>query len=300
MPMHPDRFQGVGGAVWEGQVYVLRRRFGAFVYHGHYGYEPFQLMYPGGDSWFGEVALHVLWWTVALLFAVGGIFFTPLLVPAGVMLFGTIWVALGRAGRSPISPEYDTTSSRLLLSALIIGQGVLRSGTRLLSGWRFANWGKSLQFVGGTAAETLAKSWWKLGDEFEFWSGKGLGREELLAAIKSSFPGSEDDPSGKTDIILRRGRLWNWAVITVTEFHENEGRLTRLRSLARPEPLMRLLVGPSLLLFPIAVALGFGFQNEFLTFLVVYVLLSSAARLLMWAKRPRFQRIAREAGFEPV
>ncbi len=298
MPMHPDRFQGVGGAVWEGQVYVLRRRFGAFVYHGHYGYEPFQLMYPGGDSWFGEVALHVLWWIVALLFAVGGMFLTPLLIPSAVMVFGTLWVALGRAGRSPIAPEFDTTSSRLMLAGLILVQGVLRSGTRLLSGWRFANWGKSLQFVGGTAAETLAKSWWKLGDEQEYWSDHGVGREALLGAILRAFPGAEDDPTGKSDVIFRRGRFWNWAVVTATEYHENEGRLTRLRVLASPRPVMRMIVLPLLVLIPVAVALGFGFQSELLTLGLIYGIVSVASRALMWVKRPHFQRIAREVGLK--
>lgn len=298
MPMHPDRFQGVGGAVWEGQVYVLRRRFGSFVYHGHYGHEPFQLMYPGGDSWFGEVALHILWWIVALLFAMGGIFLTPLLVPAALMIFGTFWVAVGRAGRSPIDPEFDTTSSRLLLAGLILVQGVSRSGTRLLSGWRFANWGKSLQFVGGTAAETLAKSWWKLGDEQEYWSDRGVGREALLGAILRDFPGAEDDPTGKSDVIFRRGRFWNWAVVTVTEYHENEGRLTRLRVLARPQPIMRMIISPLLLLVPMAVAMGFGFQSEWLTLGLIYGIVLAASRVLMWLQRPHFQRLAREVGLK--
>ncbi len=298
MPLHPERFRGVGGAVWKGQVYVTRRRFGAFVYHGHYGHEPFQLMYPGGDSWFGEVALHVLWWIVMLLFAAAGTVFPFLLIPAGIMLFGTGFVAFGRAGRSPIAPAYDTTTSRFALAGLILAQGVLRSGARLLKGWRHANWGRSLQFVGGTAAETLAKGWWKLGDEQEYWSDRGLGREALLAAILNAFPGAGDDATGKTDIIFKRGWFWNWAVVTATEYHEGEGRLTRLRLLARPQPVTRVLVFPLLFAIPVAVALGFGFKSELLTLGAIYGAIWGGARLLMWAKRPRFHRIAREAGLE--
>jgi hypothetical protein len=216
------------------------------------------------------------------------------------MVFGTLWVALGRAGRSPIAPEFDTTSSRLMLAGLILVQGVLRSGTRLLSGWRFANWGKSLQFVGETAAETLAKSWWKLGDEQEYWSDHGVGREALLGAILRAFPGAEDDPTGKSDVIFRRGRFWNWAVVTATEYHENEGRLTRLRVLASPRPVMRMIVLPLLVLIPVAVALGFGFQSELLTLGLIYGIVLVASRTLMWVKRPRFQRIAREVGLKVV
>lgn len=300
MPMHDERFQGVGGAVWQGRVYVARRRFGPFVYHGRYGHEPFQLMYPGGDSWFGEVALHALWWLVALAFLVGGIFATPLLAPAGIMLFGTLFVAVGRASRSPTAPEFDTTTSRLALVGLILVQGFARSAARLLAGWRHAKWGRSLSYVGGTAVETLARGWWKLGEEMEFWSGTGVGREALLAAILDDFPGAEDDSTGKTDIIFRRGFFWNWAVVSATEYHEDEGRLTRLRLLARPQPVTRLLVMPALLLAPVAVAYGFGFKSELLTLATVYGAALVASRLLMWSKRPRFRRIGRAAGLSPA
>ncbi len=300
MAMHPRRFQGVGGAVWQGRVYVARRRFGPFVYHGHYGHEPFQLMYPGGDSWFGEVALHVLWATAAIGLGIGGIFLKPLLLPAGLMLFGTLFVALGRAGRSPVAPEFDTTTTRLVLAGLVLAQGLVRSGARLLKGWRFAKWGRSLQFVGGTAAGTLAKGWWKLGDEMEYWSEGGVGREELLAAIHRAFPGAEDDATGKTDIIFRRGLCWNWAVVTATEYHEGEGRLTRLRLLARPEPLMRMIVLPLLLLAPVAVALGFGFKSELMTLAAIYGAVWIASRAFMWLQRPRFHRIARGIGLAAV
>lgn len=300
MPMHPERFRGVGGAVWQGQVYVTRRRFGAVVYHGRYGYEPYQLMYPGGDSWFGEVALHVLWWAVALAFAIGGIFLKALLWPAALMFFGTFWVAFGRAGRSPVVPEHDTTGSRFALAGITLMQGLLRSGARLLAGWRHANWGRSLKSVGETAAETLARDWWKLGDEQEYWSDEGIGRETLLAAILEAFPEAVDDPTGKTDIVFRRGRFWNWAVVTATEYHENEGRLTRLRVLARPEPVTRLIVLPLLLIAPVAVALGFGFKNELITLAAIYGGIFAASKVFMWPKRPRFQRIAREAGLKAV
>lgn len=296
MPQHPDRFRGVGGAVWQGQVYVTRRRFGAFVYHGHYGHEPFQLIYPGADSWFGEVALHCLWWGVALLLALAG-FFSPFFwIPAAIMLFGTAFVALGRAGRSPIAPEFDTTSSRFALAGLIVAQGFLRSGARLKRGWRHATWGRGLRVVGGNAAKTLARGWWKLGDEMAFWSEDGLGRESLLAAIRQAIPGSEDDESGKTDILFKRGLFWTWAVLTATEYHER-GRLTRLRLLARPQPVTRLLLLPLVFFLPVAVALGFGFKSELLTLALVYGGVWVASRLLMRSQWPRFRRLARGAGF---
>ncbi len=301
MPLHDERFQGVGGAVWQGRVYVARRRFGPFVYHGLHGHEPYQLMYPSGDSWFGEVALHVLWCLVALAFLAGGFFSAPLLALAGAMLFGTFFVAVGRAARSPIAPEFDTTTSRLVLVALVLGQGVARSSARLLAGWRFAKWGRSLSYVGGTAVETISRGWWKLGEEMEFWSGSGAGREELIAAVVEDFPGAEDDATGKTDVIFHHGFFWNWAVITATEYHANEGRLTHLRLLARPQPATRILVLPGLLLAPFAVAYGFGPAWAPLGALfAIYGAVWAVSRIFMQAKRPRFRRIARRAGLEPT
>lgn len=300
MPLHPDRFQGLGGAVWEGRVYVARRRFGAFVYHGHHGHEPFQLVYPGHDSWFGEVALHCLWWLAAILFAVAGVFQPLFLAVAALMIFGTLFVAFGRAGRSPLAPEFDTTTSRFCLIGLILAQGVVRSGSRILAGWRHAKWGRGLRRTGATAATTLAKDWWKLGDEREYWSDEGKGRDALLAAIHEAFPEARDDLLGKVDLVFQSGRFWNWAVVTATEYHAGEGRLTRLRILARPQPLLRVAVGPLLVAIPLAVILGMGFKNEILTLSLIAGTVALASRAVMWAKRPVFDRIAREAGLKPL
>src|SRR5690606_22710193 len=114
------------------------------------------------------------------------------------------------------------------------------------------------------------------------------------------FPRAEDDASGKTDVILKRGWFWNWAALTVTEYHEDEGRLTRLRLLARPQRITRLIVLPLLVLAPFAVMLGFGFESELITLALLYVVVSIAAKLFMWLRRPRFTKIARSVGLEPL
>lgn len=299
MPVHPDRFRGVGGAVWEGQVYVKRRRFGAIVYHGHYGHEPFQLVYPGGDSWFGEVALHVLWWMTMFVFLLLGFLEKGFFIPASILFLTTLWVALGRAGRSAIAPEFDTTGSRIALTGLIAVQGIVRSATRIWRGWRHANWTKSLQFVSGTAANRIASSWWKLAIEQSYWSDHGIGREELLAALLQAFPEAKDDPTGKTDIILKEGRLWKWSIVTATEYHENEGRLTRLRLLASPQALTRMIVLPLLLAILIGVGVGFGFKSELITLALISSVGWIASRLFM-RRRLRFEGIATGIGLKPV
>ena len=301
MPVHRDRFRGAGGAIWKGRVYASSGiRNGSFVYHGHYGHEPFQLVYPGRESGLTEAFLHVLWWAGIVALGIGTIFFPLLLIPAALMVAGSLTIALGRAGRSVIDPEFDSTSSRLTLAGLILVQGVLRSGARLLGGWRHVNWAGSLQFVGGEAVEKLASGWWKLGDEMAFWSSEGVGREALLGAILERFPRAADDATGKTDIILKCGWFWNWAAVTVTEYHEEQGRLTRLRLLARPERLTRMIVLPLLIIAPVAVMLGFGFKSELVTLGLLYLGVSIAAKLFMWLRRPRFKKIAQSVGLKPL
>ena len=301
MPIHTERFRGAGGAIWQGQVYASRgMRGGSFVYHGRYGHEPFQIIYPGGESGLSEVALHVIWWIGITGLAIGGVFLPPLLVVVALMIAISLRVALGRAGRAVIEPGFDSTSSRLTLAGLILVQGILRSGARLLAGWRWVNWGESAQFVGGKAVGKIASGWWKLGDEKSYWSSEGVGREEFLAAILHHFTGAVDDATGKTDIILKKGLFWNWAAVTATEYHEGRGRLTRLRLLARPERVTRLIVLPLLTLTPIAVMLGFGFKSELLTLGLLYLTVSIAAKTFMWLQRPQFNRIAQSVGLKPL
>ena len=102
--------------------------------------------------------------------------------------------------------------------------------------------------MSGVAADKVASGWWKLGDERAYWSSAGVGREALIEAILTAFPGAEDDALGKTDVIIKKGWFWNWAVVTATEYHESNGRLTRLRLLARPQWITRMIVLPLLLL----------------------------------------------------
>lgn len=301
MPIHRDRFRGAGGAIWKGHVYAARcERGGAFVYHGRYGYEPFQFLYSGGGSGLRNITLHVIWWVVILGLLGASFFNLWFLLPAGVMALLAILVALQRAGNSVIESRFDTTTSRFVLAGLILVQGVFRSGTRLLYGWRGVQLGRGIRLVSGVAADKVASGWWKLGDERAYWSSAGVGREALIEAILTAFPGAEDDALGKTDVILKKGWFWNWAVVTATEYHESNGRLTRLRLLARPQWITRMIVLPLLLLTPVAVMLGYGFQSEFLTLTLIYASISIAAKFFMWMWRPRFHRIARSIGLETL
>lgn len=300
MEAHRDRFKGLSGAIWDGQLYAARPRGGIITDYGRYGSGPFRVQYSAHESELSEVSLHALWWVALIGFAIASAFVPVFLVPAVLMLAGTLRSALLQAGRAAIEPEFDTTLSRFTLAALIVARGVLRSGARLFGGWKTVNWKGSLRFFGRTAYGRAASGWWKLGDEMEFRSRDGVGRGALLQALLGSFEGSRDDQSGKTDIILKTGRFWSWAVLTLDEEHPEMVTKTRLRLLARPQWVTRMVVLPILLLTPLILILSFGLGRELIALLVFYALIWAAAKTFMWVKRPQFTRIADAIGLEPV
>jgi len=304
LPLHSKRFRGLGGAVWSGHVYTPQAPGGGFVYHGHFGYEPFQLIYPDSGSGLGGVVLHVLWWVCVVIAVVCGFFHWSGWLLAGLMLYTTFRVARKRAKRAPVQREYDGFAARWTLTGLIVAQGFLRSGVRLLRGWKYAKWSRGLEVVTTSAWKKVASGWWKLGDEKAFWSENGIGRDELLAGISAAYPEAQVDASGRTDLILKRCLLWNWALVTATEYHADNNRLTRTRLLARPRFLIRMIVLPVLLgVLVVAPFTPLLFTDAWKILLGVvsgYAALTAATRIFMKLRRPAILRIAEGLGMDPV
>jgi len=300
MAVHRDRFKGLSGAIWDGQLYASRPRGGIITDYGRYGRGPFQVQYSAHASELSEVTLHVLWWAVMMGFGIASIIVPVFMVPALLMLAGTLRSALLQAGRASIEPEFDSTVSRLLLTALVMARGVARSGARLLKGWKSVDWKGSFRFFGHMAYDRAVSGWWKLGDEILFRNKEGVDRDSLLKAILSAYPEARDDQSGKTDVIVERGRFWSWAILTISEEGPDHTTITRMRLLARPQWVTRLVVLPVLLLTLPTVILAFGFGSELLVLAVIYGLIWIAAKVFMRLKRPPFIQIARAIGLEPV
>lgn len=300
LPLHTQRFRGLGGAVWKGQVYTPRHITRGFVYHGQHGYEPFQLIYPDPDSGLGEVALHILWWVLFLGAVVAAGFWKWMGLIAALMVFTSIRIAWKRAAKAEVDPDYDSVPTRLAIAGLVIAQGFVRSGARLRYGWKYAKWSRGLEVLTSATMRRVVSGWWKLGDEKAFWSEDGIGRDELLAEILANDAKAQTDESGRTDLILKRGLLWNWALVTATEYHEDQKRLTRARLLARPRLLTRLIVLPFLILAPWLVLLEGGKGIDLITPLVIYLGVSIAARIFMKLRRPELLRYAERVGLEPV
>lgn len=301
MPLHPRRFRGLGGAVWTGRIYTSRLLGEGVVYHGHYGYEPYQLIYPDDGAGLGGVCLHVLWWIAAIaLIGLAWVSAWFLLLP-GAMLLASAAVAVRRGRRAALARGHEGAASRIRIACLAVLQGWARSGSRVLYGWRDAKWSRGLEVVTTAAIRRVASGWWKLGAEQHYWSNEGVGRDALLAELRETYPQSRDDDTGRTDVILREGWLWNWAVLTATEYHQDEGRLTRARLLVRPQPLTRAIVLPLLLALVVAVLAGWiGWKNEFLTLAAIYCFGEAAAFLFMLRNRTRLRRTAERAGLERI
>lgn len=300
LPIHRDRFCGLSGAVWEGDLYSARRRIGRVTSFGRFGNGPIKISYSAYKLGQSGTFLHILWWAAALSFALGSLFLPILLLPMTLMVLTTLYAALGRAGRSSMEQEFDTTSARVALAGLIVVQGAMRSGARLLWGWRSVDWAGNMKEFGRSALGSLTSGWWKLGDEKEFTSNDGIGREELLQNILANFEGAKVDATGKTDIVVKKGRFWSWAVVTVTEQHAQDVRLTRLRVLARPQWVTRITVLPLLIIIPVAVMIGFGFHSELLILTVLYGMVWGAAKVFMRVGRPHFTRAALSVGLKPL
>jgi len=300
MPLHAERFRNLGGAVWQGRVYTAALPAGQIVYHGRYGYEPFQIVYPVAESGLAELTLHVAWWVLTLLLLVGGFFQPILFAPAGLAVAAAVKVAWSKASRAMIGREFDSFTTRLRLTGLILLQGIVRSAVRLRHGWRVISWTRSAGAIAGATVGKVATGWWKLGGEMTFWSEEGKTRDDLLAAIREAYPESRDDLGGKTDVIVREGVFWNRAVLTATEYHGGGKCLTRLRLLARPQLVTRLIVLPLLVAFPVAVWLGLGFQSEVLTLAAAYLGVEVVARVFMRMRIRAFRRIAESQGLQPV
>ncbi len=301
MPLHRNRFQGSGGASWRGRVYDTGAPGGHSVYHGRYGYEPFQLVYPVAGSGLRDICLHIGWWVMIIAVGSAGVMMWPFWILAGLMATASVAEARRRASRAMVEPDFDSRFARWWLTWLILMQGVVRSGARLRFGWRRVNWLGSLTALGSSVTEKMMSGWWKLGIEKTFWSEEAVGRDQLLDAILKAYPHAFDDETGKTDIIVKDGFFWNWAILTTTEYHGDKKQMTRLRLLARPQLVSRVLALMIILLIPAAITMGLlGESNIFIALLGLYLLGEGIARLFMWVRRPKFSALARSIGLKEV
>lgn len=235
MKHHPSRFGPLGGARWSGGIYGdglgARDPVEGSVFHGPFGFAPFQAIYPQGIASWWDLGSGVVWILMAALALVVGM---PAL--AAAVAAGSVWAAWLRMRQHEKDLARGSRSDRLLLLMLCWLQPIIREWARISAMIRLGarpSWHRSLPRLLIPCRPT------KQSIRFHtclFWNTAGRDRSHWLKqfrmlAAEKRIPLREDDGWQSTDFELWSRQRWiTWAITTVTEYHGNERCLTRVRS----------------------------------------------------------------------
>jgi hypothetical protein len=264
---HPDKFRGFRNDLsWMGRIYT-RAGLGLLVgkpviHYGLFGAGMFQTIYSPPMVWWPLMVVSLEWWllivgllglslvlhpTVVILSSMAeGAFVQPLVVgqlrnplfflPV-LMLLTTVAIAYLVAGQASPPVHQRRWWSRLLIAAMHIAQPVER-------GWaRYRTRFQTIEIP--EALHAVRRDWERRGrrllgrPELSLWSESGVGREKLLERLLA-FVGEQGwfprlDPGWAPKDVRFYGDRWCKAdLVTVTENHGGERRLTRLRLELKP------------------------------------------------------------------
>ena len=238
---HSNRFGHFGGARWRGVVYqpaLLRlTRQGGRIYSGAFGHAPFQIIYsaPFSDYFHLPSSFPWLLLTVALL---ASFTWSAILGWAGVCLLAlTVLVPLRQLRHLTLPAPYRKFRSRLLLWFLLLAQPVVRGITRFYWGMRSGGVPSGPMF-NPTPGRFSRLGFPKRVAEITFWSSEGKDRESLLEALTGALvdrkiPHATDDGWKNWDLEIQPTLWWAVRLTTVTEYHQKQDRLTRVRLATR-------------------------------------------------------------------
>lgn len=249
MGPHPSRFGHAGGARWKGVVYqpgLLRlRASGSRIYTGVFGYAPFQAVYRTpvpATLWF---VTGFPWWLAALALLANGSWFPPFAWAGTAMLAATLLRTARQAATLPIPPPARGPAARLLLWFLLTAQPPVRGWSRFLWNLRLGTapggpWQGLLR--PRTRPLTVAKGV----AELAFWSPSGIDRNDLLTALHDHLRNAGLTPHTTDgwqpwDLEAGTSLWWRIQISSVTEYHPDNGRLTRVRLASRITPATALL-----------------------------------------------------------
>jgi glycosyltransferase involved in cell wall biosynthesis len=263
---HPEKFRGFRNDLsWLGRIYTragLGLNVGQPVIHyGQFGAGLFQTIYSPTQVWWPLMALSLEWWlAIVLLLGLSLVYrptllllqsmpghpleatilaqvVNPLFLVPLLMLGATLGIAFLVAGQASPPVHQRRWWSRLLIAAMHIAQPVERAYARYSMRFRTISIPASLH--------ELREAWEKrvggLVDrrELAFWSEKGVDRHRVLerllalAAERSWFV--RVDPGWSALDVRFYGDRWCKAdLLSVTENHGGQRRLTRLRSRVQP------------------------------------------------------------------
>lgn len=269
MKHHPSRFGPLGGARWRGAIYGdglgLREPLEGSVFHGPFGFAPFQAIYPQGIVAWWDLFTGVLWIALA---ALALLLRLPSL--AALIIVGSAWAAWVRAKSSLAEAAPRPLAEHLLLWLLCWLQPIVREWARLKGMLRFharPSWHPSLPEI--VIPRKPRKTSRRIAVA-SFWSEKGIGREQWLEAMRQLLAEKklsyrDDDGWHGFDIEMVPRAAITWAFVSVTEYHGGDKRLTRVALLQRisKRGVLWMIAGSIALYFLITRAtIWFGFHSE--------------------------------------
>ena len=289
MKHHPDRFGPLGGARWRGAIYGdglgIHDPTEGSIYHGPFGFAPFQAIYPQGITVWWDAFSGVLWIALSVLSIVCGLPSVALLLTAW-----SIWAAQVRMNHQAHIVRRLSLTDQLRLWGLCWMQPIAREWSRLRGMLRLnsrPSWHPSLPeiIVPKKPNKTSMRR-----SSHAFWSEGGVEREAWLTAMRQilgekKIPFREDDGWRRFDIEMRPTAMLSWAFLTVTEYHGGNRALTRVAVVTRcrKTAMLGFLLAYIALYFGLSYGLSrFGFDADLgiLTAIGIHIVLTFFAPLI--------------------
>ena len=255
MKHHPSRFGPLGGARWRGAIYGdglgLRDPTEGSVFHGPFGFAPFQAIYPQGIIAWWDLFTGVLW----IAFAIIALMLRSPMIAATLFAAST-WAAWLRTKQNAPAAESRASSARLALWLLCWLQPIVREWARLREMVRLRSrpsWHPSPPEIIIPARPHKASIRRSVQS---FWSSDGIGRDQWLASFQKllaekKIPFRQDDGWRRLDVELSPNAIVSWAFLSVTEYHGGDRMLTRVAVMQR--------INVAKLVLPLGVMSGLAF-----------------------------------------
>ncbi|MGI8604079.1 MAG: glycosyltransferase [Verrucomicrobiales bacterium] len=234
---HQHRFGKLGGARWRGSIYgphgQLPNRLSGRIYHGVFGYAPFQILYGAPHPAGRDVVISFQWLLAAGCVGIAGCWLPWASAIAALMLLVPVVVALQTAGRCQITPPHNHPAGKIVVFFLTVLQPWVRGAVRL-GGCIKRGAFPSGPWLSGPLLCWPSSFRRKSVTELVLWNEHGRDRDLLLRSVieelaAAQWPVTPGNAWTEWDFEVPRGRWWVVRCTTVTELHRDQQRLTRVR-----------------------------------------------------------------------